>query len=199
MQEEYTIPQMVDDVRAGKMPRRHFMKTLTIMGISAAGVSAITAAAARSFSSTTSQQVKLDKAVDAERLTQLHDQHIAHQSRGNTDYLQNDYAVNAVVEDSMHPTPFLGREAIMARKNVGFTAIPDLKFHVSNRVVHGQQVTVEWLARGTHTGDFPNLPASGRPFSIHGVTVVVRNKEGKIVRESIYFDMAEVHRQLSLK
>src|SRR5438874_13833825 len=94
MQEEkYTIPEMVDDVRAGKMPRRRFMKTLAAMGISAAGVGAIAAAAAsRSFNTTPVVQSKLDKSADLE---QLHSQHIAHQSQGNTDALQNDYALHA--------------------------------------------------------------------------------------------------------
>ena len=38
LEEEYTIPEMVDEVREGKMERRQFMKRLTIMGVSAAGV-----------------------------------------------------------------------------------------------------------------------------------------------------------------
>jgi hypothetical protein len=45
-EEEYTIPQMVEDVRTGKMPRRHFMKKLTTMGISTVGVGATNAALA---------------------------------------------------------------------------------------------------------------------------------------------------------
>lgn len=196
MPEEYTIPQMVDDVRAGKLPRRRFMKSLTLMGISAAGVGAIAAAAARSFSPVESHQIKLDKAVEAEQLTKLHDQHIAHQATGNINTLQHDYAVDAVVEDSFHPLPIIGRNAIMARKQINFAAVPDGKITVTNRVVHGQQVSVEWVASGTHTGDFPGLPASGRSFSIHGVTVVVR-KDSKIIRESIYFDAADLRRQLS--
>jgi len=56
-------------------------------------------------------------------------------------------------------------------------------------------LTVEWVAGGTHTSDYPGLPATGRSFSIHGVTVAVR-QNGKIVRESLYYDMAEVARQL---
>ncbi len=32
-EEEYTIPEMVDDVRAGTMQRRHFIKQLTLMGL----------------------------------------------------------------------------------------------------------------------------------------------------------------------
>ena len=83
----------------------------------------------------------------------------------------------------------------MARKCIGMAAIPDLQIQVTNRLAHGPQVIVEWTAAGTHTGNFPGLPASGRPFSIRGVTVVVR-QQGKIVRESIYYDMQEVRRQL---
>jgi len=192
MQEEYTIPQMVDDVRTGKMPRRHFIKTLTAMGISATGIGAITAAAVRSFNSVPADQVKLDKGPD---LLELHDNHLRHQSQANTSALENDYAANAVVEDSMHPRPFVGRMAIMARKGVGMAAVPDLKINVTNRVVHGNQVSVEWVATGTHTSDFPNLPATGRQFSINGVTVVVR-QDGKIVHEALYYNMDEVHRQL---
>ena len=194
MQEEkYTIPEMVDDVRAGKMPRRQFMKTLAAMGISAAGVGAIAAAAAaRSFNSAAVAHDKLDKSANLE---QLHQQHLAHQSQGDTDALQNDYALHAVVEDSMYSQPFVGHEAIMGRKAVGMAAFPGVQIHVTNRVVHGDQVTVEWIAKGTHTNDFPGLAATGRDFSIPGVTVVVR-QNGKIVRESLYYDMAEVQRQL---
>ena len=43
MPEENTqsIPEMIDDVRAGKMPRRRFVKVLSAMGISAAGAAGV--------------------------------------------------------------------------------------------------------------------------------------------------------------
>jgi len=197
MQEEYTntIPEMVEDVRAGRMPRRKFMKALTALGISAAGISAVSSAATQPSSpSKSAPAVPLD--VLPSQNLHLHQQHIAHQSEGNTGALHQDYAEHAVVEDSMHSAPFVGRAAIMARKGVGMAAIPDLKIQVTNRVAHGSQVVAEWTATGTHTGDFPGLPASNRSFSIRGVTVVVRH-DGKIVREAIYYDMEEVRRQLS--
>jgi len=192
-EEEYTIPEMVDDVRAGTMQRRHFIKQLTLMGLSAAGVGAIVAAAAsRQFASTPVPQGNVQEGVDH---LQLHDEHLANQSQGKLEHLQNDYAEHAVVEDSMYPHPFVGRAAILARKSVGMSAIPGLKITVTNRVVQGNQLTVEWLASGTHTGNYPGLAATGRAFSIPGVTVVVR-QHGKIVRESLYYDMEEVRRQL---
>ena len=192
-EEEYTIPEMVDEVRAGKMQRRQFMKRLTLMGISAAGVGAIAAAAASSqFATKSVPQGNLQDAVDH---LQRHDEHLANQSQGNVDQLYNDSAEHAVVEDSMYPHPFVGRSAIMSRKSAGIAAIPRLKINVTNRIVHGNQLTVEWVASGTHSGDYPGIAATGRSFSIPGVTVVVR-QNGKIVRESLYYDMQEVRRQL---
>ena len=195
-EEEFTIPEMVDELREGKMQRRQFIKQLTLMGVSAAGVGAIVAAAAsRQFATKPVQQGNLQDAVDH---MQRHDEHLANQSQGNLDQLYNDYAEDAVVEDSMYPHPFVGRAAIISRKSAGMEAIPGLNIHVTNRIVHGNQLTVEWVASGTHTGNYPGLAASGRSFSIPGVTVAVR-QNGKIVRESLYYDMHEVRQQLGYK
>ena len=188
-----TIPQMVEDARNGKLPRRNLMKMLAALGLTAAGASMIGGAAARPPVAQSVPAVHPES--EPQKNLQLHQEHLAHQTQGNTENLQHDYALHAVVEDSMYSQPFVGRAAIMARKGIGMAAIPDLKIDVTNRVAHGPQVAVEWIASGTHSGDFPGLPASGRPFSLRGVTVVVRH-EGKIVREAIYYDMAEVRSQL---
>jgi len=195
-EETSTIPEMVDDVRDGKMDRRTLIKRLTIMGISAAGAGAVAAFAARQISTRLAAPAPGDN--NAQQHMQQHEQHLAHQSTGDVQQLQHDYHVDAVVEDSMYPHPFIGREAILSRKSAGFAAMPDMQINVTNRVVHGDQLTVEWTASGTHQHDYPGLPATGRSFSIPGVTVVVR-REGKIVRESLYYDMAEVQRQLGAR
>ncbi|HMC98703.1 MAG TPA: ester cyclase, partial [Ferruginibacter sp.] len=109
--------------------------------------------------------------------------------------LNQDYAENAIVDDSMHAQPFIGRAAIMERKNIITSAASEAKITITNRIVTCHQVRAEWVATGIHTGDLPGLPASGRPFSIHGVTVVIRH-EGKIVREALYYDVNQLHRQL---
>ena len=77
---------MVDDVRAGKMPRRRFVKVLSAMGISAAGASAIAAAASHASSSKPAAPVQPGEQPDTH--IQLHQQHIAHQSQGNKHALQ---------------------------------------------------------------------------------------------------------------
>jgi steroid delta-isomerase-like uncharacterized protein len=196
MQEEEitsTIPQMVDDVRAGKLPRRNFVKQLTAMGISAAGIAAIIAAASRSLKTKVTTQIHADE--NAAKNLDLHNKHIANQTHYNTDALQSDYAHNAIVEDSMHDELLVGREAIMARKSMGMAAIPDININITNRIAKSNQVTVEWVATGTHNGDLPGMPASGRSFILRGVTVVVR-ENGKIVREALYYDFADLQQQI---
>jgi len=192
-QEEHTIPEMVDNVRAGKMDRRTLIKRLTLMGLSAVGAGAIAEVAARQISAHTAQSLPGDS--NGQLHIKQHNDHLIHQTTGNIRQLQHDYHENAIVEDSMFPQPFVGHEAIMNRKNAGFAAMPDLKFTVTNRIARGDQLTVEWIATGTHKVDYPGLPATGRTFSIPGVTVVVR-RNGKIVRESLYYNMVEVQRQL---
>lgn len=194
MQEEKTIPELVDDVRAGKMERRALLKRLTFLGLTAAGAGAIAAVAGRQIAAHfIPPHINGDH--NADQHLQQHEQHLAHQSTGDIQQLQHDYHEDAIVEDSFYAHPFVGRAAIMERKSAGFAAVPNVKIAVTNRIVHGDQLTVEWVASGVHAHDFPGLPATGRSFSIPGVTVVVR-RDGKIVRESLYYDMAEVHRQL---
>ncbi len=192
-EQEMTIPEMVDEVRSGKMDRRTLIKRLTLMGLSVAGAATIGAVAGRQIAASTAQTSHGDS--NAQQHIQNHEQHLAHQATGDIEQLQHDYHENAIVEDSMFPTAFVGREAILARKSAGFVAMPDLQIEVTKRMVRGDQLTVEWVASGTHVRDYPGLPATGKTFSIPGVTVVVR-REGKIVRESLYYDMAEVQRQL---
>jgi len=195
-QEQTTIPEMVEEVRAGKMPRRHFMKKLTAMGISAGGVGIIvTAAATHAFSARQAPVVQADEVVASN--IERHKEHLKKQTRGDIDGLSNDYAHHAVVEDSMYSESFVGHQAILTRKQMNASAFSNLNIEVVNRVAQNQQVTVEWIASGIHNGDLPGFPASGRAFSIRGVTVVVR-QDGKIVRESIYYDMDEAKRQLTM-
>ncbi len=192
-QTDITIPQMVEDVRSGKMPRRRLIAVLGALGISTVGVGAVVAATQHQQSPKTVPSVQQNE--NTQHHIQLHDQHIAHQTRGNTGALQNDYSENAVVEDALFGGTVIGREAIIQRKSTGMAAIPDIKIAITNRVAHGNQVSAEWVATGTHNGDLPEMPATGRPFTLRGVTVTIR-EHGKIVREFIYYDLHDLKRQI---
>lgn len=61
-------------------------------------------------------------------------------------------------------------------------AIPDLHTGFTRLVAHGEWVATEWTLTGTHTGDFPDLPATGRSFSVQGVSIV-HVEDGAIVSQ----------------
>ena len=54
-EQEITIPEMVDNVRNGKMDRRTLIKRLTLMGLSVAGAAAIGTVAGRQIAANAAQ------------------------------------------------------------------------------------------------------------------------------------------------
>jgi steroid delta-isomerase-like uncharacterized protein len=65
----------------------------------------------------------------------------------------------------------LDRTTFQQRVLYSRNAFPDLNFAIQEMVEEGEQVVVFWIMSGTHNGDLPNLPATGRAFSISGITI----------------------------
>ncbi len=110
--------------------------------------------------------------------------------------IADDYADDAVVEDPLFGTMIAGKEAIAQRKMAEMMSMRGATIDVTNRFAHQNQVVAEWVVRGTHEGAFLGFPGTGRQIEVRGVTVVTRER-GKITKESLYYDVADVRRQLS--
>ena len=50
-----------------------------------------------------------------------------------------------------------------------FAAIPDFAIELSSRFAAGGWGGMEWTMSGTHRGDLPGLPATGKPFTLRGL------------------------------
>lgn len=80
----------------------------------------------------------------------------------------------------------------------GFIAgAPDVKVEVTSRFSAGDMAAAEWEMSGTHNGDLPGMPATGKPFSLRGVSVFEMRGDS-ISRCSDYWDLATFKRQLGL-
>jgi steroid delta-isomerase-like uncharacterized protein len=183
--EQRSVRQLVDAMRAGKLSRRKLIAALSALGITSAGAVAIAAVARGSAPSATRQRQHLIQ----------HDQHVAHQTHGATKPMMQDYHNDAVVEDPLFSAPFVGLEAIERRFAAEVAAVPDRALTITNRFFAGEQLIVEWIATGTHANDFLGFGGTGRAYRLTGVTVVTR-RDGKIARESHYFDVADLRRQV---
>mgnify|MGYP000137350398 CR=1 FL=1 len=49
-------------------------------------------------------------------------------------------------------------------------AFPNLHFNLQEIIQADEIVAVRWIMSATHTGDLPQLPATGKSFSINGLT-----------------------------
>ena len=74
-----------------------------------------------------------------------------------------------------------------------------MKFESKSRFVaaDGKSGALEWTWRGRETKHFPGLPATNKLFEIRGATVV-EFTDGKINRNSDYWDLATCMKQVGL-
>ncbi len=74
---------------------------------------------------------------------------------------------------------------------------PDLHFEPKRTLGTGKRIASEWTMTGTNMGDTARFKATGKRFSIPGVSILEIAK-GKIVRETDYWDMQSLLKQLEL-
>jgi steroid delta-isomerase-like uncharacterized protein len=80
-----------------------------------------------------------------------------------------------------------------------FGSFADLRFESRSRFVaaNGKWGSIEWVWRGRQIKDFPGLPATNKPFEVRGAAVV-EFRDGKIARNSDYWDLATYLKQVGL-
>lgn len=77
----------------------------------------------------------------------------------------------------------------MAQEGVEYwrAVIPDLKMGLSREIRQKDGIAIEWLITGTHTGERPELPASGNSIELQG-SAFLTLKHDKIVEINTVFD-----------
>jgi steroid delta-isomerase-like uncharacterized protein len=91
-----------------------------------------------------------------------------------------------------------GKEEFRAFISRFFANFPDTHFEEKSSFISGNWYCSEWVWTGTHTSDIPGLPATGKRFSIRGVSVG-EFKEGKIKRHSDYYNKIDFLQQLGVR
>ncbi len=214
MDESTTQPleQLIQCVRQKDLSRGRFIALLTGLGASATGIATLLASAETANAAGRPPQRAHPHTNPHHHNTHLHEAHVRRQgaathgiapdgglSASHRQQLQaivEDYAPHAVVEDPLVAAPIVGKEAIAARKLAEMQGMRGVTIDVAHRFAHHNQIVAEWVLRGRHEGEIFGYPATGRQIEVRGVTVVTR-QNGKITRESLHYDVANVHRQLS--
>ena len=85
-----------------------------------------------------------------------------------------------------------GQRQFMA---VYLRAFPDASITVEDQLVEGDKVVTRWTGHGTQTGEFMDIPPSGKSVAVAGVRID-RFSGGKIVEGWTFFDQLGMLRQL---
>ena len=108
----------------------------------------------------------------------------------NSDRFQDDIIVVTAQGD------IVGIEATKNYYMNYITGFSDREFKILEVVGQGNRLVKHWNFKGTHTGDFFGMPASGNKLNLSGTTMVTM-KDGKIAKEQDFFDMMSMVSQLS--
>jgi steroid delta-isomerase-like uncharacterized protein len=59
------------------------------------------------------------------------------------------------------------------QKRVAYSrnAFPDLRFDIQEMLAEEDKVVASWIMPGAHLGDLLQMPATGKTFAIHGMTI----------------------------
>jgi len=79
-----------------------------------------------------------------------------------------------------------------------FAAFPDLKLTITRVIGKANVAVAEWVFVGTNRGELSGKKATNKKAAYRGASVLSFAPDGRLKRESIYFDMATMMGQLGL-
>ena len=88
-----------------------------------------------------------------------------------------------------------GKAELRAFAAQTFAGVPDFKIELTSRFVGGDRGAIEWVMSGTPKVDHPHMPATGKSFSSLRAVTIIEFRDGKIRRNSDYWDAATAMRQ----
>jgi steroid delta-isomerase-like uncharacterized protein len=95
------------------------------------------------------------------------------------------------------PRPMIGSQAVKDHLTSLKSAFPDLIFDIDDIVAEGDSIVVRWTARGTNTGDYFGMPATGRPIEITGMNTWV-TRDGQAIEGWVNRDDMGLLQQLGV-
>jgi len=79
-----------------------------------------------------------------------------------------------------------------------WNGFPDMSFTMEDIFAVEDRVTFRFIQRGTHTGDFMGIPATGNTFESSGI-LISRIEDGKVVEQWEEFNMLGMMQQLGME
>lgn len=92
---------------------------------------------------------------------------------------------------------YQGKTEVAEFLNSLFTAFPDLRFDVTEKIARDDQVAERWQIEATHLGPYMGIPPTGKDIVIPGMGLV-RLRDGKFLSDNFYYDALGVLQQMGI-
>jgi steroid delta-isomerase-like uncharacterized protein len=125
------------------------------------------------------------------------DEYEAAWSSGNPQRLAALCSDDCLYEDIPLGAVNRGPDEVAAFAAVAMEAFPDFRLELLARIAGETWAAAEWRVTGTHEGDLPSMPRTGKRFDFRGASIFELEGD-KIKRCSDFWDMADLRRQLGL-
>lgn len=117
-------------------------------------------------------------------------------NKGKTEmFNDSNFTTNVIMHVS--PKDQVGIDSAKAYYSNFLTGFSNIQFIINDVFGQGNKLVKHWTFKGTHTGLFFGIPATGKAVNIEGTTLV-RMENGKIAEEKDFFDNLEFSQQLGL-
>ena len=130
--------------------------------------------------------------------TQFFDHYFAAWNRHDPLGVARHVADNGVIEDVTTGHVMRGPAEVAEFVSSVTASASDLHFEMCSLLTTGDSYLCEWVMAGTNDGPLEDTPATGRRFSVRGVSVGRLDRDGRIVENRDYWNRATVLTQLGL-
>ena len=130
-------------------------------------------------------------------LSALAEAHVKAWSAGDAEAVAACFTADCVFVDQALGATFNGRDEVRGFAEAVNVAIPDFTWTITRTIVEGDRICYESVFTGTQTGDFPGIPATGKPVEIPCLSID-HVRDGLIHTHADYWSLATYLQQVGL-
>ncbi len=111
------------------------------------------------------------------------------------DYVHHQASVDPHVVPAVSAVDIIGAEMFKALVRAWHAGFSDLRTSVEDQIAEGDKVVTRWISRGTQTGLWRDIAATGREMVVEGISID-RIVDGRVVETWTNWDLLGLMQQL---
>jgi len=118
-------------------------------------------------------------------------------SQQDPDRVMDFFLGDSTFEDLAFAAKFEGLEQIRGFVDLTYAGVPDFRVVPTSIMVSDGRAAAQWIMSGTHSGDFPGMPATGKTFDVRAMSAIELRGD-KILTIVDYWNPVDFQRKVGL-